>query len=511
MLLARTSASAAAGLVFGDYVLPANPVCVALPVIVVVGGLNAAGLRWTVRGAWFLVPGVLAVLAVVVVVGLTRYVPADWSVTGVAENAMGGAAPGALTPGGLPGGAATSGVLPMPADDVAHASYPVGPLGVLGATGLLFFAFAGFAAAMPANRPRPRRAGRARRSSTPPTWLPGWWPSWLSGGWADRPAAPAPDGRTAAAPRRRREIGVLLLISLLLYLVLAAALLHALGVARLGMETAPLAAAVGGIDAAGVGALVRVCAAAATACALFGLLAGFGRTSVTMAGNRDLPRWLGPVGARGRPWFADLAAVVVAALIAFLLGPVAAVALSACAALVYYAVLNLAALRLPGTGRRWPVWRAGVGAVACLGLAVLLPRTEVVITAAVLVVGCLASTFISRRAELEPPAAERCVDAAEAAIAEGLADGSVGGLGGGVAGRLAGGVAGGVVFGRPRLGGPLTPDSIGVVPVGGDCPPGDAGLALAGGDGGAAPAGGDGGTGAEGGVAGMASDGGNGG
>jgi APA family basic amino acid/polyamine antiporter len=491
-LLGKTAAAAASGLVFGDYVLPANPVCVALPVIVVVGGLNAAGVRWTVRGAWFLVPGVLAVLAVVVVVGLTRHVPADWSVTGMAENAMGGAATPGMT------GGVTSGGVPMPAEDAAHATYPVGPLGVLGAAGLVFFAFAGFSAAMPANRPPARRAGRSGRSSTRPAWLPGWWPSWLTGAPADRAAAPATDDRTGTAPRRRRALGVLLLISLLLYLVLAAALLHTLGVARLSMETAPLAAAVGGIDAAGVGALVRVCAAATTACALFGLLAGVGRITVAMAANRDLPRWLGAVGARGRPRFTDLAAVVLAALIAFLLSPVAAVALSACAVLVYYAVVNLAALRLPGTGRRWPAWRAGIGAVLCLGLAVLLPRTEVLITAAVLVVGCLASTFVSRRAAApEPPAADR---RAEAAAPDGPADGTVGGLGG----RVLGGLAGGVVFGGLGLGGA---DAAGPT----DCLPGDAGLALAGGDGAAGPAGGDGGPGADGGVAGLAPDGGNGG
>jgi len=49
--------------------LPANPSAWPYRLIVVVGGLNAAGVGWTVRGAWFLVPGVLAVLAVVVVVG----------------------------------------------------------------------------------------------------------------------------------------------------------------------------------------------------------------------------------------------------------------------------------------------------------------------------------------------------------------------------------------------------------------------------------------------------------
>jgi APA family basic amino acid/polyamine antiporter len=132
--------------------------------------------------------------------------------------------------------------------------------------------------------------------------------------------------------------------------------------------------------------------------ALLGLLAGVGTTTLAMARRRELPGWLAAVGRTGRPWPADLAGAAVAVLVAVLAGPVAAVALSACCVLVYYALVNFAALRLPATARRWPAWTSVVGLVLCVGLAVLLPIIEVVVTAGVLVLGSLVTAALSRRA-----------------------------------------------------------------------------------------------------------------
>lgn len=42
---------------------------------------------------------------------------------------------------------------------------------------------------------------------------------------------------------------------------------------------------------------------------------------------------------------------------------------SAFTVLVYYAITNLSALRLPEAQRRYPPWIAATGLVACLGLA----------------------------------------------------------------------------------------------------------------------------------------------
>ena len=84
-----------------------------------------------------------------------------------------------------------------------------------------------------------------------------------------------------------------------------------------------------------------------------------------------------------------------AALIAALAGPAAAIALSACSVLVYYGVINVAALRLYERGPRR--WIAALGVLLCVLLALLLPLAQVLITAAALAVGWTAATFLPYR------------------------------------------------------------------------------------------------------------------
>jgi hypothetical protein len=93
-----------------------------------------------------------------------------------------------------------------------------------------------------------------------------------------------------------------------------------------------------------------------------------------------------------------------AVLVAALAGPVRAVALCACAALVHYALVSLAALRLPAGRRRWPRWTSALGLALCLALAALLPRTPMLVAVSVLLAGWLVSALWSR---LRPPSARR--------------------------------------------------------------------------------------------------------
>src|SRR6185312_7184445 len=125
------------------------------------------------------------------------------------------------------------------------------------------------------------------------------------------------------------------------------------------------------------------------------VLVGISRTARAMARGRDLPRCLAAVGPRGTPWPADLLGGAIAALVAAFAGPAAAIALSACSVLVYYGVINVAALRLYERGPRR--WIAGLGVLLCLLLALLLPLAQVLITAAALAVGWTAATFLPYR------------------------------------------------------------------------------------------------------------------
>jgi APA family basic amino acid/polyamine antiporter len=228
-----------------------------------------------------------------------------------------------------------------------------GLLGVGTAAGLVFFAFAGYA----------RIATLGEEVRNPERTLP-------------------------------RAILIALGAALVTYLLVAVALLVGLGPERLAVESAPLVALVDTGRASAVGVLVRVGAAVAAGSALLTVLIGLSRMELAMARRGELPPALAVVGARGTPWRADLVGGLVVIVIAVLAGPAAAIAVSACSVLVYYAVVNLSALRLPLGQRNWPGWTAGLGVVGSLALALLLPFTQVAITAGVLAVIWTACTVL---------------------------------------------------------------------------------------------------------------------
>jgi APA family basic amino acid/polyamine antiporter len=237
---------------------------------------------------------------------------------------------------------------------------PGGVLGVLTAAGLVFFAFAGYA----------RIATLGEEVRDPQRTLP-------------------------------RAIVIALAIALGTYLLVAAALLVGLGAERLAGESSPLATLVG-MTSPALGVLVRVGAAVAAGSALLSVLVGTSRMTLAMARRGELPRPLARIGARGTPWRADLAGGAVAVVLAVLAGPVAAIALSACSVLVYYAVVNVAAMRLAPAQRHWPKWSSWLGLVLCLGLAVLLPARSVLITEVALIVGWTLCALHASRGQRAP-------------------------------------------------------------------------------------------------------------
>jgi APA family basic amino acid/polyamine antiporter len=238
---------------------------------------------------------------------------------------------------------------------------PVGPAsagapGVLTAAGLMFFAYAGFARLFPL-------------------------------------------GAQLRDPRRtqRRVVGLTLGVVLIGYLAVAVALLAGLGAESLAAAPAPLAALVDAGGAPALGVLVRVGAAAACGSALLAILTGWSRTIGTMAGRGELPRALGVTGRWGSPWRADLLGAVAAVAVAALAGPAGALAIAACALLVHYALVGLAAVLLPRDRRTWPAGVFAAGAVLCVLLALLLPLRGLVATVAALAVLWVLATLHARR------------------------------------------------------------------------------------------------------------------
>ena len=182
--------------------------------------------------------------------------------------------------------------------------------------------------------------------------------------------------------------------AVVVYAVVDVLALLAVGAPALASAAAPLASAAGS-DVAGV---VRAGAAVATLGVLLSVLAGVARTAFAMARDGELPRALAAVSERhATPYRASTAAAVAAALIVLVTDAAAAIGVSACTVLVYYAVANASALRLRPDERRWPRAYAVVGLVGCLGLALSLPPRDVALALGLLAAG-LAGRWVASRA-----------------------------------------------------------------------------------------------------------------
>ena len=135
-------------------------------------------------------------------------------------------------------------------------------------------------------------------------------------------------------------------------------------------QAAPLAVVAQRFAVPGASAVLTIGALTAMLGVLLNLILGLSRVVLAMARRTDLFRVLATVDARGTtPYWAVLAiGALVAALVA--IGDVRTTwSFSAFSVLIYYALTNLAALRMPADERLYPRLVAIVGLVACLGLA----------------------------------------------------------------------------------------------------------------------------------------------
>ncbi|MFE3651354.1 APC family permease [Streptomyces sp. NPDC059152] len=228
-------------------------------------------------------------------------------------------------------------------------------VGVLQAAGLLFFAFAGYA----------RIATLGEEVRDPARTIP-------------------------------RAIPVALGITLLVYTVVAVAVLLVLGPDGLAAVAAPLAEAARAAGAGGLTPVVRVGAAVAALGSLLALILGVSRTTLAMARDRHLPHHLAAVHPKFKvPHRAEIAVGVVVAAVAATADIRAAIGFSSFGVLVYYAIANASAWTLtPAEGRPARIIPA-VGVTGCLVLAFALPLASVAAGAAVLAVG--AAVYAVRR------------------------------------------------------------------------------------------------------------------
>ncbi|HVL38768.1 MAG TPA: APC family permease [Fimbriimonadaceae bacterium] len=174
----------------------------------------------------------------------------------------------------------------------------------------------------------------------------------------------------------------------LLYLVVASVATGVVGAPALAQSDAPLATAAKEANASFAESAVLVGAATAMLGVLLSQILGISRMMLAMARRGDLPSWLGHVDkGRGTP---DVAIVVTTTVIAALavIGTLAwVVAAASFTILLYYAITNIAALRLDAEGRLYPRWIAWLGLLSCLGLAASLDRRTIAAGCMLLAVG----------------------------------------------------------------------------------------------------------------------------
>jgi APA family basic amino acid/polyamine antiporter len=185
-----------------------------------------------------------------------------------------------------------------------------------------------------------------------------------------------------------RAIVIALAGAVVVYAVLAVAVLSVLGGSGTAASGAPVADAVGVVAEPWAVGVVRVGAALASAGALLALIAGLGRTGLAMARERDLPGWLDAVHPRFRvPHRAELTVAAVVVVLVLTTDLRGAIGFSSFGVLLYYAVANASAYAQRSAVRRFPRWLQVLGCIGCLLLVATLPWPSVLTGLAVVAVG----------------------------------------------------------------------------------------------------------------------------
>ena len=172
--------------------------------------------------------------------------------------------------------------------------------------------------------------------------------------------------------------------------------LEYLGPALMG-GAAPLDALAGRLGGGWLGLLVAAGAVSAMVSVLINLILGLSRMGFAMARNGDLPGRLAMLDAGSQPAAATVAIGIGAALIAAFGGFDTVWSFSAFTVLIYYAIANLAAMRLPEEDRLYPRFVPWLGLAGCLGLAFWVSPVAWVTGLAIIAAGSALRAMLRRR------------------------------------------------------------------------------------------------------------------
>ena len=167
---------------------------------------------------------------------------------------------------------------------------------------------------------------------------------------------------------------VTLAISMVLYLSVAWVSINVLGATAFGnavdSKAAPLEVVAQRFSIPQVGYVIAVGAVTSMLGVLINLVLGLSRVALAMGRRRDLPELFGRVDESGRaPSNAVLLVGLLIAILIFTGNVKTTWSFSAFTVLIYYAITNLAAIRMSDNERRYPRTVAWLGLLSCLFLA----------------------------------------------------------------------------------------------------------------------------------------------
>ena len=209
-------------------------------------------------------------------------------------------------------------------------------------------------------------------------------------------------GEEVREPRKNipRAIIATLLVSSVLYVAVAVVAVGAVGPERLAevaaADATPLEAAARASSLPWVAKVVAIGSVTAMLGVLLNLLLGLSRVALAMGRQGDLPAVFARLSRGDVPSAGVLGAGTVVALLTIAGNVETTWAFSAFTVLIYYALTNLAALRLPEHERLYPRGIAVAGLVGCLSLAFWVPPKVWLAGCAFLMAG-LAWHWLARR------------------------------------------------------------------------------------------------------------------
>lgn len=185
-----------------------------------------------------------------------------------------------------------------------------------------------------------------------------------------------------------RAIVITIVSALVLYAAVAVVAVGAVGSDEMAGSTSPLRSAAQSFDNPYTSSIVAIGAATAMLGVLASQILAISRMMFSMARRNDLPQMFARVGVRyGVPHIAIFASGAII-LVAVRFGTLAWVVSSAAfSILLYYAIANVAALRLDRKRKRFPAVIAMTGLVTCIVLAFALPWRTIAWGAVVLMSG----------------------------------------------------------------------------------------------------------------------------